>query len=479
MAVGSHPDTVSEMVETAASESAVLTIPERHPDRYDSSSFLMRTPSTPRHSVVPFLSLWILASMGIGMLCGFGILYRFWWNACEQILIDYQKNSTLSVLDIQHAAVSRQEALLQSYRETLQKLSQITDQKDAAMKTIQDLQRQVETTERDKMQQEKRLEQKYENMRQQLELSRIMLREKLELVEKLKEQNQIRSDHRHEDVWDHRHDHSSKEKDEEQIIAIQTSIRQFAYANLLQTYGLLSDTPNKESSSSSILVEFWIRDTNPKSATSSDITTATSTTTSFQIEIKHAQIQQTPHTIYTFLDLIKRGLYHETTISTKSIPEPDVPTNTTMNTTWVVGTFPSSKHSKWIRKYAENGYQIPPVWFSETSTWSSSSSSCQNPNKLVVTMKHRGPEFQIHHGTSNSDNYNHNDSGNYHSVCLGTIVKSEANHDDEGPWASIVQATIIDARVLHPTMSTRDQHQRQKQNHDSEHGTQRRTREEL
>jgi len=286
----------------------------------------------------------------------------------------------------QQNALRSQQELLQTHEATLRRITELQKDQEEATATmqslrneIQSLQRTIENITKESDETKRSSAKQQDSLKQQLELSKLMLQEKVDEVERLKESKGDECQ-RTATTTESSHDH--------RIVAMQADTRRL---NLAQTIARFGDNQY-------FSVQFWIRSPNRSAA-------------SFEVQIRTHEM---PHTVYTFLNLVDAGLYHETTI---------VNTNDKI----VGGGKPSGKlKSSLLRKYAQYGYGITPLLFTEVST-----TDCNDDDSFGIVS--RGPEFAI---------------GNSLTSCFGRVIDGQdalSTLKDEKESSS---ATIIDARIL-------------------------------
>lgn len=281
-------------------------------------------------------------------------------------------NSISEDIASQQNALRSQQELLQTHEATLRHVTELQKDQEESLSTIQSLRKEIQSLKETIENGNKELDankkvsaKQCDSLKQQLELSKLMLQEKVDAVERLKESGR---------------EECQQNESNDQVVTMQAGIRRL---NLAQTIARFGEAP---------VVQFWIRSPD-KSADS------------FEVQI---EIQEMPHSVYTFLNLVDAGFYHATEIVSNSDNDE------------IVGGKASGKlKSKLLRKYAEAGYGIHPLLFTELST-------AQYDHSCFGILS-RGPDFAI---------------GNSLTSCFGRVIAGQDVLD------TLISATIVDTRIL-------------------------------
>lgn len=280
------------------------------------------------------------------MLLGYSIFVALFHNKCANLMIakENEHNTTLQSLVENHALAIEQAChedatrmtqthgiLTVQYIElqlqqehTLEQLKNATQQKDGHDEMIRKLNEQVKRLQRELgsttlqvRQVQRASQQEIESLRQQLDLSRSLIQQKVDEVRSLASEG------------------SCYGSDSSEWIQMQAAI---ARRNAAQCLQWLGEPP--------YVVEFALQDSLHKRA-------------SFQVEF--TDLSDMPHTIWTFLTLVDEGLYDGTTLHYL---------NTDRGLTVIGGephSGPTHVHSSLQRRYATAGYGSEPLLFEELS----------------------------------------------------------------------------------------------------------------
>lgn len=283
---------------------------------------------------------------GLSVILGYSIFVALFHNKCANLLIHKRNehNATLqSVSKVHEAAVKQachedsirfmraqtiwtsqyQELKLQQ-EHTLEQLNNATQQKDGYDEMIRKLNEQVRRLQRELgsatvqvRQVQRASQQEVELLRQQLDLSRSLIQQKVDEVRSITSEG------------------SCPGCDPSELIRIQASI---ARRNAAQCAHWLGAPP--------YVVEFTLQD-------------ALQERTSFHVEF--TDLSDMPHTIWTFLSLVNEGLYDGTTLHYLNTDRGPAVTGGEPHSG------PKHVHSFLQRKYATAGYGSEPLLFEELS----------------------------------------------------------------------------------------------------------------
>ncbi|GAX27360.1 hypothetical protein FisN_17Lh257 [Fistulifera solaris] len=280
-----------------------------------------------------------ILTAGVSVIAGYSIFVILFHNQCATVLIDkeLQHNQTLRSLQethaeaieqacqddvvrfvqIQTALTSRNAELQQQLDVSREQLSKVTQQNDAYDETILKLTEQVKRLQRElgsttvQVRQVQRVaQQEMESLRQQLDLSRSLVQQKIDEVRSLASTNG--------------HDMSD-------LIRLQAAITRWNAAQCVQWLGVPP-----------YAVELTLHDHS-------------------SLRVEFTDFADMPHMIWTFLQLVDDGLYDGTTLQYRNTDRGPA----------VTGGEPHSAskqiHSSLQRQYATTGYGSEPLWFEELS----------------------------------------------------------------------------------------------------------------
>jgi hypothetical protein len=296
-----------------------------------------------------------LLFIGLGVIAGYGIFFILWKTQCGELLNTKELlfNGTLvtlqneqaelltevggcsndrhlsqmqGLLDKQTTLASRYQDLLEKHEETLSRLDQVQKQGEGSSQLVHSLNDQINHLQSElgesTVQAEKNRQQggrQLESLKSQLELSKSMLREKIEEVKHTKSDGSCTGT----TITDG--------GDLDGMHQLQAALRRRNTAQCLTTHG---EGPYR--------VEFTLDMPGIEDAT-------------FQVEF--GDLRDMPHTIWTFLSLVDVGLYDGTTLG--AIDDE------------VTGGDPLSGTKKiqslLTRQYAEHGHGSDPLMFEENS----------------------------------------------------------------------------------------------------------------
>lgn len=361
----------------------------------------------------------LLLSHGLGILAGFVVFYSFFQTQCADLLVARETNYSKTVRSLyseceartnhevlvcqqnlmaeQSALAENHQNLLQAHESTLFQLTSLQSEleKSTAAGTllkeeITELKLRVEQSDQ-AMTNTKRWATKQQGMlKEQLALTKTMMQERMDEIEMLK-----RSDGSACGVAAY---NSGTTTTEEDLIQLQAAIRRRSAAQATQRFG---EPPYR--------VQFLLATHYNQSSTST-------------FEVEFGAIQEMPHTVFTFLNLVEEGLYLGTSIILSS------------DGLKVSGGNPKDsmqKHapSKHLRRYAELGYGSEPLLFSEVSL-----APCDG---FSFGITGRGPNFAILLEESPSEPFS----------CPGRVADGR---DALLALPKNERVTILDARIVTP-----------------------------
>lgn len=406
-----------------------------------------------KSSIVQLLCL----SLGLGVWLGFGLFYAFFRTQCADLVSktrrhysaaiaslqtqceldsarlqdEYKESNSreslsrqMSQLELQTAQAKRHQECLSRQDSTLARMSQIQHEQELSQtkmkglyEEISSLQQTIQTSQSLRVEAKQRAENQHGRLNSQLELTKIMLQEKVDQLERFKLQG-IANDCPEVDSILFL---PAYQQHETTIVEMQAAIKRRSMALTVQSLG----------DSLPYTVIFVVaRGPNRSSSTSSN---------SVVVEIEIDNVHDMPHEVYTFMTLIQAGLLHETSMQLRILETQegdDAPFIT-------VGGTPNNKNtSKRTRQYAEMGWNSErSLLFTERSTKRCSTNS--------VGFVNAGPEFAIWRTDPKNnikETIHDNSSSVVHSFrCFGRVVsgiETLSEMEDE-----IEIGTIVDTRV--------------------------------
>jgi hypothetical protein len=314
--------------------------------------------------------------MGLGMIGGFLIFFGAWQNRCAEVLAhaDARCNASVMYVKEQHASMRSKEEkelkhrkfaeledclsarnvmagkyqdLLQQHEDTKIKVSESHKESEAHKHTINNLNEQIKRLQRELGQStiqnqnlKQQCEKQQEALKNQLQLARSMLLQKAEEMESLKLETPA----------------CDEGTEPPSLVELRAAIQRRALAQTFMRYG---HGPYR--------VQFTM-----------DFSHSGDSLSSFQVEF--ARASDMPHTIWTFLNLVERGLYKGTTIALKDEQS-------------LVGGSPSHSihkrtQAELARRYAEFGYGVQPFLFDEFH----GRATCDEGGFSIIE---HGPDFRI------------------------------------------------------------------------------------
>lgn len=280
---------------------------------------------------------------GVSVILSYSVFVALFQNQCATLLISKEKehNTTIQSLYEQHAVAlevtsledatrfletqtlltAQYQELLLKHEQTLDQWTNATRQKDKSEETIQKLNEQVKRLQRELgsatvqiRQAQRASQQEVESLRQQLDLSRSLVQQKVDEVRSLAKEGTCYGG------------------DASELARIQAEISR---RNAAQCVQWLEKPP--------YVVEFALQDA------SHDLTL---------LQVEFTTLSHMPHTVWTFLSLVDQGLYDGTTLqfnADRAITggEPH--------------SAPKQVHSSLQRQYATAGYGSEPLLFEELS----------------------------------------------------------------------------------------------------------------
>ncbi|GAX13316.1 hypothetical protein FisN_17Hh257 [Fistulifera solaris] len=276
---------------------------------------------------------------GVSVIAGYSIFVKLFHNQCATFLIDkeHQHNQTIRSLQETHAEAIEQacqedavrfletQTVLTSQNEELQhqldlnreQLSKVSQQNDAYDERILKLSEQVKRLQRElgsstvQVRQVQRVaQQEVESLRQQLDLSRSLVQQKIDEVRSLA---------------------STDGHDMSDVVRLQAAITRRNAAQCVQWLGVPP-----------YALELTLHDHS-------------------SLRVEFTDFADMPHMIWTFLQLVDDGLYDGTSLQYKNTDRGPA----------VTGGEPHSAskqiHSSLQRQYATAGYGSEPLWFEELS----------------------------------------------------------------------------------------------------------------
>ena len=240
-------------------------------------------------------------------------------------------------------------------------------------------------------------EHQHSKISNQLNLTKRMLHEKIEEVERL---NTIIGNDTNTASATTRPNHSHKLTKE--MTQIQADIKRQQYALTMSTYG---KTP---------LMSYHVIMLVQKYVHPNGIGPVVT------LEIELNALYDMPHTTYTFLSMIEHQLLQETTLSV--VPPPSNKKQPISNDIRLVGGHPNtgqqSKHQSLLkRSYAELGYNIQQIlYFTERNT----KYKCSSTSHTIGFVEY-GPEIEIYFHPS-SPEQSHNTKVSPKHTCFGQII---------------------------------------------------------
>jgi cyclophilin family peptidyl-prolyl cis-trans isomerase len=368
--------------------------------------------------------------MGLGMLGGFLVFFSAWQHRCSEVLAhgNVKCNATIMSIKEQYdharsedekasanrkyaeleeclgartALASKYQELLQQHADTQAKAVEMEKESEARMHTIHNLNEQVKRLQRDLGQstiQNQSMKQKYEReqetLKNQLQLARTMLMQRVDEVEELRQLER-----------------SSKAcdagTDPPSLIDLRAAIQRRALAETMMRYG-----PGPYH------VQFTL-DVNVNSHYSdSPLSSISSSNNGNDLKVIRVELSRTsdmPHTTWTFLSLVERGFYKGTTLMLQQPQQGEEEDEYDGGIKSIVGGSPSQSINKRTqaeitRRYTEFGYGLQPFLFEEVS----SMAVC---NVGGLSIMDRGPGFRIYlSGTEERRSRS----------CVGRIVSGEA-----------------------------------------------------
>jgi hypothetical protein len=331
-------------------------------------------------SVVNRILLYLLL-VGVGVIVGIGGFQRLWETSCTELLTssNAQQNASLETLqekyskavsdhkrclrddsakqklhelhdrlDSQTTLAGKHQDLLEKHEATLEKLNEVQRASDASSQTVSSLQEQIKRLQRELGQSTVQVQlsrqtadKQVEALKEQLNLSRTMLREKQDAIDRKQPETGVSSRGGASSA-------SETDRYRQELDVITTAIRRYSLAQCILKYGegpyTLQFTVNlpslpEESSSST--------DQNQNQSVS-------------VIEVEFRLIPELAYTIWTILNLAELGLYTGTTLR-----------NTDDSS--VFGGRPKDSavaknvEARLQRRYAETGHGTEPFMLEELS----------------------------------------------------------------------------------------------------------------
>jgi hypothetical protein len=370
----------------------------------------------------------LLLTHGLGVLLGFYLFYSFYRTQCSALLTaskdeynntlsslqtkcdwnskrikdSYEETSTkeslsrqLNLLEQQTALASKHQECLASHETALIRLSAMQQEHEVTTATINKQMEEIKTLKQtidDSVVAvediKRRAEKRQERLQNQLELAKAMLREKVDEVERLKSSSDGAGEYE-----------PAVPSQQDEIVHMQAAVKRRSMAQAVQSFGEAPYT-----------VLFLIKGQNQAATT---------------FEVEFGTLHEMPHTVYTFLKLVQAGLYHETSLQKGEDA--------------ITGGSPATSirkqvQSKLMRRYAELGFGVNPLLFTERST-----APC---DQYSFGLVHKGPDFEIVLQRAAADD----DMEKYH--CPGRVVSGQ---DTLRGLRKGERITIVDARIIQST----------------------------
>jgi hypothetical protein len=382
------------------------------------------------------VALTIVAIHVIGILFGFILFYATFRSECARKLshVTNQSNASIAFLEqrlrvesaqfvLEETVLAKKENLLHqqtcleqqasltakhqecvlSHDSTLSRVLALQEQELASQALIHNLSASIELLRDRHAQCEANVQESVQNavqlrlrMQNQLDLTKTMMHEKVNEVERLKS------------LSDDSYDSSQLcgVTDDKVMIQMQADVRQRSAGMVTQLFG-----------APPYIVMFLVN-------------TSKKPSLSFSFEIELISLNEMPHTIYTFLSLVQAGLYHGTSLQRKQ------------SGTLLVGGHPSSctqkqVQSKLMRRYAELGFNVAnPLLFTERST-----RPCGR--EMGFGLRNRGPDLELWVFDEELNDTTHS------NTCPGRIVSGYESLVQFAQSASRSEPlSIVDIRIV-------------------------------
>jgi vacuolar-type H+-ATPase subunit E/Vma4 len=339
-------------------------------------------------SVVNRILLYLLL-VGVGALAGLGAFHVLYETSCTELLTakNSRENASLGTLqenyskatsdhkrclqdmvakeDSQATLAGKHQDLLQKHEATLEKLNEVQRASDASSQTVSTLQEQIKRLQRELGQSTVQVQlskqtayKEVQTLKEQLNLSRTMLREKQDAIDRRQPETGVSS-----------RGGSSGDTDRyrQELNVIMTAIRRYSLAQCLLKYGEGPYT-----------IQFTLDLPSPPEESSSTDQNQNQS----MIDVEFRLIPELAYTIFTILNLAELGLYTGTTLR-----------NANDSTSSVFGGRPKDAAAKNVqarlqRRYAETGHGAEPFILEELSP----RAPC---HEYTFGIAGRGPGFVI------------------------------------------------------------------------------------
>jgi hypothetical protein len=404
--------------------------------------------------------LFYLLLLGVGAIAGLGGFHVLYETSCTELLTasNSRQNASLETLqekyskavsdhkrclqddsakqklhelhdrlDSQATLAGKHQDLLEKHETTLEKLSEVQRASDASSQTVSSLQEQIKRLQRELGQSTVQVQlsrqtadKQLETLKEQLNLSRTMLREKQDAIDRQQPETGVSS---RGNIGGNNGGSSASDTDRyrQELNVITTAIRRYSLAQCILKYGEGPYT-----------IQFTLD--LPSSLPEEASSTNQNQNQSFSIvEVEFRLIPELAYTIWTILNLAELGLYTGTTLRNAA----------DSSTSSVSGGRPKDAaaknlEAKLTRRYAETGHGAEPFILEELSP----RAPCLEYTFGIVG---KGPGFVIPLVPQHQDGS---------LSCPGRVVRGKETLDRLGSLAKRDRVTIVSVDIITASSSS-------------------------